>query len=178
MPGVAFRPAEELTTTIDPPLPASIIAGTAARTVWKVPVRLTLDYGVPLLVGQLPYPSPAEHARVGDQDVEAAELLDAVGDQLTQRRVVADVDLAGQDLATLGFDRVNRLRQIFWGGRRIGDAVGHRRADIQGNDVRTLARQPGRVRPPLAARGAGDECHPPLQMIRTRVAPFADCRSG
>ena len=34
-------PADELTMMIDPPLPASIIAGTAARMVRQVPLRLT-----------------------------------------------------------------------------------------------------------------------------------------
>ncbi len=41
LPGVAFSPAEELTMMIDPPLPASIMAGTVARMVRQVPLRLT-----------------------------------------------------------------------------------------------------------------------------------------
>ena len=41
LPGVALVPADELTMMIEPPLPASIIAGTAARMVRHVPFELT-----------------------------------------------------------------------------------------------------------------------------------------
>src|SRR6202020_3608050 len=75
-------------------------------------------------------------------------------------------DLASQYLASLGFHRADHVGEILRGGRRVADAVGHRRADIQGDDVRTLARQPGRMSTALATRGTGDEGHPPLQGSR------------
>ncbi|SHU95304.1 Uncharacterised protein [Mycobacteroides abscessus subsp. abscessus] len=40
MPGVPLSPDTELTMTIEPPFPASIIVGTTAFTVFQVPVRL------------------------------------------------------------------------------------------------------------------------------------------
>ena len=121
------------------------------------------DDGVPLLVGQLPDPAPAQHPGVGHQDVQPAELLDAVGDDLPDRRVVANVGFAGQDLAALGFHQAHGLAEIFRGGRRVGQRVGDLRADIQRDDVGAFAGQPHRMRAPLRTSGAGNECHAPLQ---------------
>ena len=90
---------------IDPPLPASIIAGTAARMVRHVPFRLTsmtvshCSSDISNIRPQLSTPG------VGHHDVEPAELLDAVGDHLLQSGEIADVDLAGEHLATGGLDR-------------------------------------------------------------------------
>ncbi len=80
------------------------------------------DDGVPLFVGELPEPAPAQHAGVGHQDVEPAELFDAVGHQLAQRRVVAYVRLAGQYLAALGFHQADGLGEVLpaWPAGRSG----------------------------------------------------------
>ena len=123
LPGVAFRPADELTMMIEPPLPASIIAGTAARMVRHVPLTVDVDDGVPLLLGHLEHPAPAQHAGVGDHDVEPAELLDAVGDHLLQRGQIADVDLAGEHLPAGRLHGRDRLGEILGGRQRVGDGV-------------------------------------------------------
>ncbi len=70
---------------------------------------------------------------------------------------------AGQYLASFGLHRPDGVGEFLRSGRRIGDAGGHRCADVERDDVGTLSRQPDRVRPSLATRGTGDECHPPLQ---------------
>ena len=78
---------------IDPPLPASIIAETAARMVFQVPVRFTSMTAVPLLLRHFEETAPAQHTRVGHHDVEPAELLDPVRDHLLQCGQVADIHL-------------------------------------------------------------------------------------
>jgi len=90
-------------------------------------------------------------------------LFDAVGHQLPQRGVVADVRLAGQHLAALGLHQADGLREILRGGRRVGEGVGRRRADIERDDVGAFPGEPHRVRPPLRSGGAGNERYPSLQ---------------
>ena len=51
-------------------------------------------------------------SRVGDDDVESAELLDAVVHRGLQRVVVAHVDLGGDDAAVQGLDQVGGLGEV------------------------------------------------------------------
>ena len=60
--------------TIEPPFPASIIAGTAARMVRQVPDRFTPITLSHSSSGHFEEPAPAEHTGVCDHHVEAPEL--------------------------------------------------------------------------------------------------------
>ena len=94
---------------MEPPLPASIIAGMARAAVRHVPVRLTpMTVSHCSSVSSQSRPQP-KHSGVGHQDVKPAELFNAVGDELLQRSVVADVHLAGQNLAALGLYQADGL---------------------------------------------------------------------
>ncbi len=125
--------------------------------------QVHVDHGVPLFVGQLPEPPPAQHARVRDEDVQPRELLDAVGHHLTQRGAVADIDLTRQDLPACGLDATDRLAQVLGGRQRVGDRRRHRPADVDRDDVGAVVGKPYRVRSALAPGGAGDECDASLK---------------
>ena len=123
-----------------------------------------VDDGVPLFVGELPESAPTQHSGVGNQNVEPAELLDAVDNQRSHRGVVADVDLPRQRLAALGLNESHGLGQIFRCRCDIGNRVGDRRADIADDDIGTLTGQSHRVGAALTARGSGDECDSSIQI--------------
>jgi hypothetical protein len=127
------------------------------------PVQIDVDDGVPLLLGHLEHAAPAEDSRVGDDDVEAAELFDTVGDHLLLGGQVADVDLARQHLAPLLLHRADGVSQLGRRRRRVRDGVGHGATDVYGDDVGALAGQSDGVRPSLSAGGARDECHASLE---------------
>jgi hypothetical protein len=95
-------------------------------------------------------------ARVGAHDVEPAELVDARGDRRGEAVVVPDVDLAGDDPPVELLDLGGGLGEVLLGAERV---VGRRDrlADVEGDDVRALLRQPDRVGPALAARGPHDQ---------------------
>ena len=103
-----------------------------------------------------------DDARVGDDDVEAAELPNAVGDHRVDRFGVTNISLARQDPAALV------LNQFHCGGKVVGGRAGvvggvELRADVDGDDVGALAGQLDRVRPPHPTGGTGDEGDMPVQ---------------
>ena len=95
-------------------------------------------------------------ARVGDDDVQPAQLLDARVDRGLERVVVADVDLGGVDAAVVALDQIGGLGQVFRRGKRNRDAV-DLFTDVDGDDVGALLRQPHSVCAALSAGSAGDE---------------------
>ena len=139
--------------------------------------EVDVDNGVPLLVGELPEPAPAEHPGIGDHNVEPPEPFHAVGDELPQCGIIADVDGPGQHRASLRFHQADGLGQIL--GRRadVGNGVGHGRADIADDDVGALLGQPNRICAALTARGARHECHSSRQITHYPVLS-ACSRSG
>ena len=138
-------------------------------------VEVDVDDAVPLLFRHLEHPAPAQYACVGDHDVQPAELLDGVGHDLLLSGEIADVDLTGEHLAPGRLDRADRLGEVLGRGGGVGDRVRDRTADVDGDDVGTLARQSHRVRPPLTTCGAGDEGHPSLECC-SHQRPFVDPR--
>ena len=122
-----------------------------------------VDHGVPLIVGEFPDPAPAQHTGIGHQHVEAAELLDTVGDKLPYGGVITDIDRPRQSLAAFGLHQPNGLGQILRRGGDVGNGVGDRCADIADDDVGTLTGQSNRIGATLAAGGPGDECDATIQ---------------
>jgi hypothetical protein len=100
--------------------------------------------------------SDSANACVGDDDVQAAELLDAAVDGRLERVVIADVDLGGDDPSVQRLDQVGRFREVF-GSRRWGWRVGEGLADVDGDDVRAFLRQPHSMTTSLPPRRASDE---------------------
>jgi hypothetical protein len=81
---------------------------------------------------------------------------------------VAHVGLLGDDAPVQRLDLQRSLGQV----RRRRHRVGHRvdlRTDVDGDDVRSVARQPDRVAAALAARRAGDEGDLAFELARRRV---------
>ena len=81
-------------------------------------------------------------ARVGDDDVQAAELLDAAVDSGAERVEVAHVDLVGHDAPIEVLDHVGGFGEVFGGGRgrrRVVEAA----ADVDRDDVGALLRPAG-----------------------------------
>jgi hypothetical protein len=69
---------------------------------------------------------------------------------------IRDVGLPGDDPAVEGLDLLDRLGQVGRGRHRVWHA-GDLRAQVHGDDVGPLLRQPDRVAAALVARRAGDE---------------------
>ena len=95
-------------------------------------------------------------ARVGDDDVEPAELFHAAVHRGLERVVVTHVDFGGHDAAVVGLDQIGGLGKVCRCRMRVGQVV-DRPADVDGDDVGALLGQPDRVAAALAARGAADE---------------------
>src|SRR5690606_34712323 len=98
-------------------------------------------------------------ARVGDDDVEAAEGGDALGHRLVQPLGVADVDFGGEDAAARGVDEAGGLGAVFRTRAVVWHADGQLAGDVDRDDVRALAGHPDGVSPALAAGGSGDDGH-------------------
>ena len=108
------------------------------------------------MLRQFPREAPRQDACVGDDVVESAELLDAVGDQLLLEGEVARITLAGKDFATDFLDEPYRLGEVGLGRRRIGDVVGDGVGDVEPDDRRALTRETDGVVTTLTARDTRD----------------------
>ena len=143
---------------IEPPLPPARICGTPAFTAFHTPLEVDVDHRGPVgFAGLVQRLSAVADARVGDDDVELAELLDAGVHGFLEGVVVTDVDLGGVDPTVVSLHQVRGLGQIL---RRGGGDQIHGvdlLADVDRDDVGTLLGQSHRVRTALTARRAGDE---------------------
>ena len=83
--------------------------------------EVDVDHGLPLVLGHLPELRPRRDARVGDDDVEPAELVDAGADDLVERCLVAHVGRAGDDAPAEVLHRGRGLVEV---GQIGGDDVG------------------------------------------------------
>jgi hypothetical protein len=115
-------------------------------------------------------------AGVRRDDVQAAQFGDAIGDDLLQSGVVANVSLTGQDATAGLFDQLDGGGQIVWSAWRITDAV-DRSADVDGDDVCALFSQTDSVSLSLASRCAGHQrdlaldptCHVRDSFVSTKL---------
>src|SRR5690349_2618529 len=157
MPAMPLMPAVELVMMIDPPLPASIIAGIAALSVFQTPVRLTA--------------SISSHASSSiDHALGENVAMPALALTMSRRPSsdtpsctepahggrVAHVGLAGDDAPVEVLDLPRGLLEVL----RRRHLVAHRGqllADVERDDVRALLRQPHRVRATLPPRRPGDQ---------------------
>src|SRR5262245_1728297 len=96
-------------------------------------------------------------SRVGADDVQPSQLLDAAVDGGLDRFVVANVDLGGDDAAVQLLDQICGFSQVVWSGRLDLGVAAHRGTDVDGDDVGTLLGQTYRVATSLPACGSGDE---------------------
>jgi len=103
----------------------------------------------------VPAPQDAD-AGVRHHDVEPAQLGHAGLDRLLERVPVPHVRLDRDDPPVERLDLLDRLGEVVGGGVRIGE-VRDRSADVDGDDVGALLRQPYRVAAALATGGTGDE---------------------
>jgi hypothetical protein len=116
--GQPRRPATEPEKTTAPPRPCAIMIGTVAFAMWKAPVRLTSIRSRQVGI-DLPRRCGRGHARVGHDDVEAAELDHALPDGGGERVEVTDVDLAGHDPPILFLDQRHGLGEVLRGRSRV-----------------------------------------------------------
>lgn len=84
-------------------LPLSEVQADGSRTVVYTG-QISLDHLVPLLDRSIENAAVGGPAGIGDEDVDLAKILDHIGDQLLDFRVVADVGLVrlGLDAVLLG----------------------------------------------------------------------------
>lgn len=119
--------------------------------------QVDVDHVAPgLLVHGVQAGAVAAEARVGTDDVEPAELGDALVDGGLERVVVAYVRLHGVDAPPQLLHLVDRLVEIL--GRRHGerDAV-ELLADVDRDDVGAFFGETDRMAAALSSRRAGDE---------------------
>ena len=147
----------ELVSTIAPPAPPALRCGTAARTGSEDTGEVDVDHVVPHLVGQLLDRREAGDAGVGQDDVQPAELRDALVDGRRERGGVPDVGLARDDAPAQVSRRGGPSRR---GPPASRERVPHG-ADllehVDGDDVGALLRQPDGATAAETARRAGDE---------------------
>ena len=133
------------------------MCGTPALTVFHTPREVNVDHVGPVaFAGLVQRRATVADARVGDDDVQPAQLLHAGVHRGFQRVVVAYVDFGGVDAAVVALDQIRGLGQILGGGQRNPNAV-DLLADVDRDDVGAFLRQPHRVAAALAACRAGDE---------------------
>ena len=114
-------------------------------------------------------------AGVGDDDVEPAELLDAVVHGGLQRVVVADVDLGGDDPPVLALDQSAVSARSSGVDAAIRSTVSICLADVDRDDVGALLGQPDRVSAALAAGRAGDERDLAVDFVPSSSTSFPRC---
>ncbi len=103
-----------------------------------------------------------DHACVRDDNVEAAELPKAFGDNGVHGFGITHICLACQDPAAVSLDQLHRFVEIF--DRRtwiVGEVEPG--ADIESDDVRAVAGQLDCMRTAHTACGAGDERDPAVE---------------
>jgi hypothetical protein len=130
--------------------------------------QVGVDHVLPGGLAELVQRPEAEDPRVGGDDVQPPELGHTVVQRRLHRSVVAHVGLDGHDPAVQRLDLLDRFRQVGRGRHRVrhaGDLI----AEVDGDDVRSLLRQPDRVAAALAARRAGDEGDLAFQLAHRRV---------
>src|SRR5271163_245276 len=121
--------------------------------------EVDIDHVLPDVFPDLVQPSAVgADAGVGDDDVEATELLNAAVHRGLARVVITNVDLGGHDATVEALDQIRCLGKVFRCRMRIGQIVDGP-ADVDGDDVGALLGQPDGVAAALAARCAADERH-------------------
>ena len=83
---------------IEPPRPPATKCGTPALDRLPSPTEVDVDHLLPdVLVHPVQSSSDGADARVGDDDVQPAELFDSTVDGGLERAVISHVDLGGDD---------------------------------------------------------------------------------
>ena len=129
---------------IRPPSPCSRIRIAAARAHVNVPRRCVSHDEVEVLVGHLPQHLVAQHAGVGDHDVEAPERLDGASRRARRRSRVEPTGAGRGDAAD-----------------RVRDLLGA--VEVVDDDRRARRRERLRVRAAEPAPRAGDDRDLPVQ---------------
>ena len=104
-----------------------------------------------------------------DDDVELAQLGDAVVEAPLQLAGVAHVDLRRDDALPGLLDELGGLLEVLRRRHRVADGV-EVLTQVDGDDVGALFGQPDRVAAALAARGAGDEGDFPLNASHLKMS--------
>ncbi len=92
-----------------------------------------------------------------DDDIDLAELVDALLDRCAHLRGVADVGLDRHDATAFLLDQTSRLVEIFLAGHRVADGR-EVLAPIDSDDVGALGCELDCMAAALTPRRAGDEC--------------------
>jgi hypothetical protein len=127
--------------------------------VCQTPVRVDVDGGPPVLLGQFPgFDHRAHDTGVGDHDVQPAELGRSAADCRLHRGELTDVGLHRDDPAAVLAHQRRGLLQVRERRPLVRDGL-HRLADVDRDDVRPLLGEPDRLGASLPASGTGDEGH-------------------
>src|SRR5689334_9305413 len=97
--------------------------------------QVDVDHVLPVvLAGLVERVSAIADTRVGDDDVQAAKLLDTAVDGGSQRLEIAHVDLGRDDATVLCLDQIGGLGQVVWCRRGDLAAAADRLADVDRDD--------------------------------------------
>src|SRR5882757_4398043 len=157
-----LSPKTELVITIEPPSPCSIRRGIAASQVCRTPVSMMSMQSCHAWIPTGLLADDRHDARVGQHDVDSAELRDTLVEHRLHSGTIADIGLAGDNPPIQRLHILDGLSEVAFGSPRVGHGV-ELFADVERDDVSALLRQPHSMRAPHPARSAADECDLALQ---------------
>ena len=122
------------------------------------------DHRVEVGFGHLEEHAVAQDAGVVHEDVEAAEAVDRLLDQVLGSVPVGHVVVVGDGLAAVA---ANDLRH-FLGGPLVGALAPDRAAQVVDDDLGTLLGEQQRLAPPDAVPGTGDDRDLPVDQTHSK----------
>jgi hypothetical protein len=110
----------------------------------------------PGLVGDVDERDGRHDARVGQQDVDLAELRNRAVDHCLHLRAITNVGLHGEAALVVFLDQLHRLAQIIRMRHRVWHGF-NLRGDVADDDIRAFAGERHRLRAALTPRSARDQ---------------------
>lgn len=117
--GIAFSPATELMMAIEPPLPASSIAGTVAFSVFQAPTRLMSTTSVNCSSDSSHTLPPQVSTPALAITCPAVRTVRRIRDELLLEAQVARISLPRKDLTPDALDEPDGLGEVLGRWRRI-----------------------------------------------------------
>ena len=119
--------------------------------------EIHVEHDRPMFLGNFPREVVARDTRIGDDDIESTESIDAFGYCSVERGLVPNVGHMGDDASAFLFNESCGFTQVFLGGGLVGDIGEDRGARVDGDDVGALGGESAGMSPALAAGRAGNQ---------------------
>src|ERR1017187_1524935 len=129
----------------------------------EMPFQMDRNHIVPVALRHVVNDTRPNDARIVHQNVESPEAIDRAPDDALAAFHRGDVVVIRDRLAAEPANLLDHLS----GYTLIGAAAGRAAAEIIDDNLRALAREQHRIRAPDSSSRAGDNCHLPLQPLRS-----------